>query len=69
MVNMEKSLMKNPFVIFIIPVIICTFLGYLSDNLMNGALTGISIGIGFVIGMNLFDKKQEKDERKESKKK
>lgn len=66
---MEKFLMKNPFVLFSIPVIVCTFLGYLSHNLMNGILTGIFIGTGFVIGMELFERKQEKDERKGRKKK
>ena len=57
---MKKSLMKNPFVLFIIIVIVCTFLGYLSHNLMNGILTGIFIGIGFVIGLELSGKKAGK---------
>ncbi|MDD4760621.1 MAG: hypothetical protein ACOX7Y_07920 [Methanosarcina sp.] len=56
MVNMEKSLMKNQFLYFIIPLIICVLLGYLSHDLMNGIRAGIFIGIGFVIGMELVRK-------------
>lgn len=65
---MEKSLMKNLFIHFFIPVTICSFLGYLSNDFIHGIRTGIFIGIGFVIGLGLFGKK-EKDERKGNKKK
>ncbi len=59
MVNMEKPLMKEQFLYFIIALIVCTLLGYLSHDLMNGIVTGISIGIGFVIGMNLIGKRRK----------
>lgn len=47
---MEISLMKERFLYFIIALTVCTLLGYLSNDLMNGIRTGIFMGIGFVIG-------------------
>ncbi|MGB9929234.1 MAG: hypothetical protein ACPK85_12670 [Methanosarcina sp.] len=53
---MEKNLMRNRSLQFIIPLIVCILLGYLSNDLMNGIRAGILIGIGFVIGMELVRK-------------
>lgn len=55
-VNMEKYLMKNRFLHFITPLIVCILLGYLFNDLMNGIRVGVLIGIGFVIGMELVRK-------------
>lgn len=57
MIIMEKLPIKQQFLYFIIVIIVCTLLGYLSHNLMNGIVTGFFIGIGFVIGMNLIGKR------------
>lgn len=57
MVNMEKSLTKEQILYFITTLIVCTILGYLSHDLMNGVFTGIFIGAGFVIGMGLIGKR------------
>ena len=55
-VNMEKYLMKNRFLHFITPLIVCILLGYLFNDLMNGIRVGVLIGIGFVIGMELEER-------------
>ncbi|ALK05844.1 hypothetical protein SAMN02910340_00752 [Methanosarcina thermophila] len=47
------------FLHFIIILIVCTLLGYLSNDLMNGTRTGIFMGIGFVIG-NILVKRRER---------
>lgn len=54
---MEKSLTKEQILYFITTLIVCTILGYLSHDLMNGVFTGIFIGAGFVIGMGLIGKR------------
>lgn len=59
MIIMEKPPVKQQLLYFIIAVIVCTLLGYLSHDLMNGIQTGIFVGIGFVIGMNLNGKKRK----------
>ena len=56
---MEISLMKERFLHFIIALTVCTLLGYLSNDLMNGMRTGIFMGIGFVIG-NILVKRRER---------
>lgn len=61
---MEKSLLKNRFLHLIIPLIVCTLLGYLSHDLVEGIRTGIAVGIGFVIGMELTGKIREKRKQK-----
>ncbi len=61
---MEISLMKERFLYFIIPLIICVLLGYLSHDLMNGIRTGIFIGIGFVIGNILIGKRLREGNKK-----
>ena len=56
---MEISLMKERFLHFIIALTVCTLLGYLSNDLMNGMRTGIFMGIGCVIG-NILVKRRER---------
>lgn len=55
---MEISLMKERFLHFIIALTVCTLLGYLSNDLMNGIRTGIFMGIGFVIGDILVKRRE-----------
>lgn len=55
---MEISLMKERFLHFIIALTVCTLLGYLSNDLMNGMRTGIFMGIGFVIGDILVKRRE-----------
>jgi hypothetical protein len=57
MIIMEKLPMKQQLLYFIIVIIVCTLLGFLSHDLTNGVVSGIFIGIGFVIGMNLIGKR------------
>ncbi|SFM50554.1 hypothetical protein [Methanolobus profundi] len=53
--------MKNEQLLFLITaLIVCTFLGYLHHDLMNGIRTGILVGIGIVIGMKVIGKRQAK---------
>jgi hypothetical protein len=61
---MEISLMKEQFLYFIIALIIGTSYGYLSHDLMNGILTGVFIGIGFVIGNILVGKRRREGNKK-----
>jgi hypothetical protein len=56
--------MENPFVLFLIPVIICAFLGYLFNELIDGIVTGILIGLGFVTGMGINRKPAGKRKEK-----
>lgn len=56
---MERSSVKEQLLYFIMAVLVCTLLGYLSHDLINGIQTGIFVGIGFVIGMNLNGKKRK----------
>ncbi len=44
---MEKSQIKRAFLHFIIIIITSTLLGYLLSDLINGAVTGFFVGIGF----------------------
>jgi uncharacterized membrane protein (UPF0136 family) len=53
---MEKSQIKKLVLSFIIPVVICTVLGYLSQTLMHSILTGIVMGTGAVIAASLLNK-------------
>ncbi|WP_292381340.1 hypothetical protein [Methanosarcina sp. UBA289] len=57
---MEKSLMKERFLHFTTAFIVCMLLGYLSHDLMNGIRTGTLIGIGFVIGEEIIEKRRGK---------
>ena len=50
---MEKSQIKKLVLSFIIPVVICTVLGYLSQTLMHSILTGIVMGTGAVIAASI----------------
>lgn len=59
MIIMEKPPVKQQLLYFITAVIVCTLLGYLSHDLIHGIQTGIFVGIGFVIGMNLNGKKRK----------
>lgn len=59
MIIMEKPPVKQQLLYFITAVIVCTLLGYLSHDLIHGIQTGIFVGIGFVIGMNLNRKKRK----------
>ena len=61
---MEISLMKERFLHFIIALTVCTLLGYLSNDLMNGMRTGIFMGIGFVIGNILVGKRLREENKK-----
>ncbi len=61
---MEISLIKKQFLHFITALFAGTLYGYLSHDLMNGIRTGILIGIGFVIGMELVGKGKRKENRK-----
>ncbi|MDO5840771.1 hypothetical protein [Methanosarcina mazei] len=65
MINMERPPVKEQLLHFITAVIVCALLGYLSHDLMNGIQTGIFIGIGFVIGMNLIGKRRNQRDQKE----
>lgn len=56
---MEKPPIRKQLLHFTTAVIVCTLLGYLSHDLMNGIVTGIFIGIGFVIGMNLKGRRRK----------
>lgn len=61
---MRKSLMKERFLYFIMPLIVCTSLGYLSNDLMNGIRTGIFIGIGVGIGTELGKRREKRKPEK-----
>jgi positive regulator of sigma E activity len=50
---MDESLIKSRLLYFIIPLIVCMLLGYLSHDLISGIRSGIAIGIGFLIGREL----------------
>jgi|GEM_PF-3137019 len=60
LIKMEKTLIKERFLYFIIILVVSTLLGYLSNDLMNGIRTGILVGIGFILGMLLIGKKKGK---------
>ena len=62
---MEKPPIKQQILYFIMAVIVCTLLGYLSHDLIHGIQTGIFVGIGFVIGMNLIGKRRNQRDQKE----
>lgn len=53
---MDESLIKSRLLYFIIPLIVCMLLGYLSHDLISGIRSGIAIGIGFLIGRELVGK-------------
>jgi hypothetical protein len=53
--NMKKSQVKKVFLNFIIVLVTCTLLGYLSHDLMNGVKIGLGVGTGVAIGTAMFD--------------
>ena len=65
MIYMERPPMKEQLLHFITAVIVCALLGYLSHDLMNGIQTGIFIGIGFVIGINIIGKRRNQRDKQE----
>ena len=54
---MEKSQIKNAFLHFLIALVTCTLLGYLSHDLMNGVKIGIGVGTGIAISTGLHKSK------------
>lgn len=57
---MKINLMNERFLHFITILIVSTLLGYLSHAIMNGIFFGILVGIGFVLGEELFKKMRKK---------
>ena len=53
---MDESLIKSRLLYFIIPLIVCMLLGYLSHDLISGIRSGIAIEIGFLKGRELVGK-------------
>ncbi|MGD9780007.1 hypothetical protein [Methanomethylovorans sp.] len=51
---MDITQLKNDLLFFIISVIVYTILGYLSNNAINEIISGIFVGIGFVIGKEVI---------------
>ena len=52
---MKKSQIKKVFLNFIIAFIICSTLGYLSHDFMNGVRIGLGVGTGIAIVTAMFD--------------
>lgn len=57
---MNINLMNERFSHFITILIVSALLGYLSHDIMNGIFFGILVGIGFVLGEELFKKMRKK---------
>ena len=54
--NMKKSQVKKAFLNFIIALIICSMLGFLSHDFMNGVRIGLGVGIGIAIVVYFSDR-------------
>jgi hypothetical protein len=48
-INMKKSQVKKSFLNFVIALTICSMLGFLSHDFINGVRIGLGIGIGIAI--------------------
>lgn len=56
MILMDRSHLKSQLMNFLLPLIVCKLIGYLSHDDTGGVSSGIGIGIGFVIGHELIGK-------------
>ncbi len=53
---MDRSHLTSQLMYFLLSLIVCTLIGYLSHDDTGGVSSGIGIGIGFVIGHELIGK-------------